>query len=286
LTLTTDQQRGARVYVTQWSPGDYRLGVKLELSRGLRGGWTKAVEQSRLLYLEEETPSLVLVERDGQLVLVDPLSAGAELAVSVATVPAEALVLTEAMERRAQAGVLRAVSLGGDNYSAQLKMYPSEMVSDSPPRCEVTGGALTDGAGPLEVGIGDMYQLGVHPEGARAVYVTVVYINSEGVPVQLTPARGESPERLSVDIDRWVLPFCFTATAPVGREEYKLFATRQPIELGPIIGYADVNRTRGESYDGPLQLLLDGVGQSGRGPSISAVTQEGFTDSVILTVKE
>lgn len=176
-----------------------------------------------------------------------------------------------ALTARAHARLVRLVALDGAAHAVEARLREG-----CPP-----GPVVAPDAAGLHVGVGRSVSLELEHVGTADSYVTVVIVDVDGRASQLAPGPGEPPAVLPPGRS-WVVPGCLTAEPPVGTVELKVFATRSPVDLGPVLGWAG-GGTRGGSSDA-LQRLLDDAAKGTRGLVSTSVAADGWTASLVVDV--
>jgi len=132
------------------------------------------------------------------------------------------------------------------------------------------------------VGDGDAFQVRLTNVGTQQSHLTVLYVDGRGQVQQLLPQPGLPPEVLAPN--RQLVVQCVAVQGEEREvvEQFKVFATRVPVDLGPVLGWASLASRGGGS---PLQQLLEQAGTGTRGLRPAAVVQEGFTTEITATVR-
>lgn len=114
--------------------------------------------------------------------------------------------------------------------------------------------------------------------GTTTVSPTVVSVDATGRPVRLYPELGPAPDPVPPGAAPAAVG-CVQVTPPFGMEQLLIIASKDRIDLGPVLGYARSESTRGPGA-GALQALLDQYAAGIWGQPITRVaTSQGYAAS-------
>ena len=129
------------------------------------------------------------------------------------------------------------------------------------------------------------FKLKFKNEGRRDVYFTVINIRSNNEIDVLIPWEGSEPEDFFLESDReYGSAAMFFFTEPFGNEIFKVIATKDPIDLRPLV----TARSRGESSKGvsnPIEQMIQDANRGTRADIISAPVGSANIENVVFTVK-
>jgi len=270
---------GARAVVVAWARSPASLRVQIDTgSRGHDKAWRAALGGISLIEITDERPDVVLELRDGALELADASDLDRVLASGPADAEPTGSELLAAISGQARGRLIGGLSLDGERHRVDLRLLPADRGADG--LCRPSGAESADDEQVFHPG--DSFLLEVQSQGEASSWLTFVYTDPLGAPSQLWPQEGLSPDRLAPG-QRWLLPFCATVSPPFGVEQIKLFATRNPVDLGPVLGHAKAaTRGAGDGAD-TLQILLDEAAQGTRGGE--SALEDGYTDEVIYSIR-
>ncbi len=243
LELPDSEVIGLRAFVTSWAP------LPAELLRVMIAQPDKAVAKRWKSVLAEQ-PLVVLVKSEPDVVLDHE----AQL---------------EGLTALAHAKLVGQLEMGGAKHRAEFALVPREGGD-----CERPGTAAGGTEG-LELSNGQMFQVAVTNTGTLPSFLTVIHIGEDGTAMQLFPDKISIPEELQAGRS-FTLPLCLDATT--GTDRLKLFATRHPVDLGPVLGHTPATR----SAD-PMQLLLNEASRGTRAGRSTATLDDGFTADLVWT---
>lgn len=280
---------GLRVWVTEWRPAPHPLAIALDLPDGPRREALLAALAplaGRVEVVPDRAHAVFTVDApaDRLRILQNGNEGGsADLHASTAD-GADPAALAEHLLALSRAALLRDFSLDSAVARMELQLVAAEV--DAWGACRVPPGAprLAGSGTRPELPVGSVVALELTPRGAVTVYATVLYIDATGRPVQLYPRVGEAADAIPpggapVPLD------CVRVREPLGLEQILVIASRSPVDLGPLLGYARAENNRGGEASGALQALLDQYAGATRGdPVPRAATQQGFAASLFYVV--
>ncbi|MFH1468074.1 MAG: caspase family protein [Pseudomonadota bacterium] len=264
VTLTApapaDKLQTSWAFVTRASLGDLAARVSLadSLPRAIRDGLAARLADNGLVRLTDEQPDLSLGWANGKL--------------EVVTADGDAITwtiegdLTEALQTHlvayARALYLRRLELSGRGIDVGVTVVPAEAHFNAAGDFEGCC-ALPEERWPVEAGLltlrdGDAWMLRLQNRGAVPAWVTVLDLPSDGSLTQLwpDPQQRASDNELAPGRTQLLQDPCFVAQAPYGNDVIKLLATREPLDLRPILDNGPVSAGTRGTEPGPLELLL------------------------------
>lgn len=278
--VAVDDLASARVFVTKWDLGDQRLRVKVDLGEAeLNRTWSAAVAGSPREIVVGTAPDVILRRGANRLLLVDGTDTTQTLAEAPVTGPDGAPGIVARLADESLSRLVRAVDLKAERYRIEARLLPS--ISGQDGGCRPATSTFDHG-GALEIHPGDAFQIEVRNVGVTDAWLALALIDALGHPSQLLPQPGLSPERLPAGGSWWRPDLCFQVGPPFGTEELKFFATRNPLDLGPLLGWTTIT-TREASSDS-LQQLINALGGGTRGAAPPPEYQDGFTASIVYTI--
>jgi hypothetical protein len=247
-------------FVTKQSFGEMAARVSLDdsLPRDLRAGLTERLAESGLVRLTAEQPDLALAWEAGA-----PRAVTADGDSLIWTLEGDPLAaLQERLVAYARARYLRRLELSARGLDVQVAVIPAEARYDAAGTFQGCG-ALPEERWPLEGGQltfhdGDAWLLRLENRGAVPAWVTVLDLPSDGTVTQLwpDPEQRASDNEIAPGRTQLLQDPCFVAQAPFGTEVVKLLATREPLDLRPILHAGPVSAGTRGTEPGPLELLL------------------------------
>jgi len=121
-------------------------------------------------------------------------------------------------------------------------------------------------------------------EGRRDVYFTVINIRSNNEIDVLIPWDGSEPEDFILEAgNEYESDAMFFFTRPFGNEVFKIIATKDPIDLRPLV----TARSRGESSKGtsnPIEQLIQDANRGTRADVMGAPVGSANIESIIFKV--
>lgn len=269
--------RAGRVFRTAEAAGGPAITVRLAIDGPRRAAWAAALAALPLVGVVEGAADLTLAA-DG----ADEVLRRADDAAPVARAPAarspDVSELRASLQQLAYGALARSIELTGDAHALRVEIVPSTLTADGD--CAPTGAPPLDG--PLVVGDGDAFQVRLANVGSQPSHLTVLYVDGGGRVQQLQPQPGLPPEVLTPGRPLVVQCVAVSGEEREVVEQFKFFATRVPVDLGPVLGWARLASRGGAS---PLQQLLDQAGSGTRGLRPTAVVQEGYTAEITATVR-
>jgi hypothetical protein len=102
------------------------------------------------------------------------------------------------------------------------------------------------------------------------------------------PGGSSSDHKLAAGQERLLQDPCFVAEDPLGNETIKLFATRAPVDFGPLLFDTGVKAGATRGDEDPLGALLGEAwsDQRTRSGSLRLPAGSATTHSVVIRVEE
>jgi hypothetical protein len=145
---------------------------------------------------------------------------------------------------------------------------------------------FTNSSGSMVFSDSTFFKLKFKNEGRRDVYFTVINIRSNNEIDVLIPWEGSEPEDFFLESDReYESAAMFFFTEPFGNEIFKVIATKDPIDLRPLV----TARSRGESsksVSNPIEQMIQDANRGTRADIISAPVGSANIENVVFTVTE
>lgn len=233
-----------------------------------------SLDNSSFIELVEETPDLVLTNAD---------TSGRGNSISLLTAQELALyqtdwnkpvdkiagALKEEFKQFAKVRLLRNLSLSSNELKVKLEIIPIEyrmengypVITDSLDIKE-----FTTETGHIVLPVGQAFFLRVIHDGSEPAFYTVINFTPSGEAQLTVPFREYTPG------DFVIQPFqrksltnnLLQVAEPTGIEAFKLIATKEPLDLTPILLRMRGPGTRSSSVSNPFQTLLEDVASSSR----------------------
>ncbi|MBI0400292.1 caspase family protein [Cyclobacterium marinum] len=150
----------------------------------------------------------------------------------------------------AQAKYLRDLAMVQKNIKVRLEIIPIEVEEIGPVVIEKSRIPIEDKIGSdgiLVLNEGDHFKIKFINEGRKKAYISLLDIQPDNIVNLLLPSEIESAEEYVIAAkDTLELGDIFVIGKPYGVEVFKLIATEEPINLGPIITHRGGSIARGE----------------------------------------
>jgi len=284
---SAEKVEALRVWVTEWATGDLRLRVQLNLPPGpARDRATAALGPlaNRLDLVADANVAAFTVDwssgryrilQNGDEHGTGDLHASVERGDDPAALADHLLALS-------RSALLRNFTLDGAGERMDLRLVPAEV--DTNGVCRPAGSAMEPATGGrVRMTEGQVVGIQLQHAGTATVSPTVVYVDATGRPAQIYPELGRAPDLVPPGAAPAVVG-CVRVTPPYGMEQLLVIASKDRIDLGPVLGYARSESTRGPGA-GALQALLDQYGSGTRGEPITRVaTSQGYAASLFYEV--
>ncbi|MCO4773974.1 MAG: caspase family protein [Deltaproteobacteria bacterium] len=310
LELPRSELLAMRVFVTEPAPGNYALALRVELNGEVGAAWRSAFKDDARFDLERESVDFVVRHRtdlpepevcrapQGCTALFPSSDPGHPAAVAPGSVGPDAttdaegdygpLTFAQVVERLMYGGLLQAVDLRGDpaQFAVRLEVVSRDTASPLPTRGEsVQVPLVPDGTDGGEICFRAVSR------GASRVHLALVYVDDRGLPMQLVPDLDGMPVSLpgasGGEEARIQLGDCLTPRGEPGPGTLKLFATREAVNFGPLVGYAPTGgNDRGGQASGALQQLIDELGSGARGGFSRGSSDRGTSHVVRIDMIE
>ncbi|NHE58981.1 caspase family protein [Cyclobacterium plantarum] len=181
--------------------------------------------------------------------------------------PAIAREVIETAISYAQTAYLRDLAMAQEDIKVRFELIPIEVEKRGRGTYEKSRISLADkiGAdGVLVLNEGDHFKVKFINEGRKKAYISLLDIQPDNVVNLIIPGEQETAEEYVVAAkDSLELSYIFEIGKPYGVEVFKLIATEEPVNLGPIVTNRGGSTARGEVADRrgggqvhPLEELL------------------------------
>jgi hypothetical protein len=250
----------SRAFVTYYSFGSLKINVALDnLSSDLESKLRNELRSISAVTHDTSVP-VVRVRRDdgGQNLVVELVETGQVILgpLSINAAELEGQIGNRLLDF-ARNRYMRGMKLSAADYSIALDMIPlqvkdclGEQVSYT--TCKITeldpAAKLNEG-GELVWKVGDYFKLRVHNTGARAAYVSILDLVSDGTIVALWPPEGVQEKSSIKAGGSWDPPPIYEVSEPIGSEVLMAMATENWVDFHPITTPKSA-RTRGASKRG------------------------------------
>jgi hypothetical protein len=288
------QLADSRAFVTHQAFGDLATRVSLHdsLPKALRQPLEALLEESGVLAPVSEAPDLVLGADGDDLTAfsADGLDLGWGFAADASSMGA----LEEHLVSYARKRYLEQLDLRARGLAVELDVVPA--VAKFSPSGSFQGCEPMDPhdwrleSGQLVFQPDEAWLIRLRNTGPQEAWVTVLDLTADGSIQQLFPVPGgsSSDHKLAAGQERLLQDPCFVAEDPLGNETIKLFATRAPVDFGPLLFDTGVKAGATRGDEDPLGALLGEAwsDQRTRSGSLRLPAGSATTHSVVIRVEE
>ena len=261
------------VFILEQNMEDLHLKVKLDILS--RPDLFSAIEENikqyeEVLEINQESPEVMVTFNSNKSrgVAEVEIITSSELVITRENVGENidslAAVLTGELLNYAQAQFLRELDTKNDEIKLEVSLIPileTERVETREGRykraitIEKARGDVLDMTkdGMVELDSGAMFKIRVVNNGSRVAYFTILDITPTNQVGIVIPGKNQTPDEFKVRPgDTLELKKIYTIKPPRGIENFKLIATKEPMDLRQIVK----SRGEGEASKGPLEKVI------------------------------
>ncbi|MEK6479379.1 caspase family protein [Catalinimonas sp. 4WD22] len=303
--VSQSEAENSWVFITSKNFGAMQVKVKLDIreNEAFTNALRKEFAEAPLIKETAENPEL-LIEMNTEFTKEQGVNALQiitahdyvvyENVVQEARTPAIAEDVTEKIISYAQASFLRNLEMEAEDIRVSFEVIPIEAEQQGRRVVETRSLPIENKMnkeGMLVLNEGDYIKLRIINHGIKKAYFALLDIQPDNVINALIPNNGRTAEEYVVAAGDTLIPNdIFQIGRPFGTENFKLIATTEPFEIGPIVTTRGESTGRGGNLT-PLEKLFRDTYKTkrmkNRGASTPSVSpSSGHIETLVFRIEE
>lgn len=263
------------VFIEEQYFGDSKVGVSIEnlSDETLKNQLREELTGFALVELTEEDAEIKIEDNKSRGVKVVEIKSTAEGAMIKKIEANKPDFINEAVDQiknYAQAKFIRELDLDDPDYKVEIELIPvkAKVTSTKFDVTDTLDITKLEKNGIKQFGPNDQFLIKVTNTGNKNAYFNIIDIQPDGLINAVVPSQGKDPKEYMVKAGKSIILSDVLLDGfypPLGSEMFKVFATKEPIDLTPIV----TQRGAGSRGDlNPLEMVISDSYQNTRGPKV------------------
>ncbi|MBN1186403.1 MAG: caspase family protein [Bacteroidales bacterium] len=283
------------VFLEEQYFGDKKVKVSVEnvTDAALKQQLLEELEGYALVTLDETNPEIKIDDkpsRGAKVIEIKTAAEGSVIKKIETTTPNFVEEAVKQIKEYAQAKFIREMDFDDENYKVQIELIPVKAKVNGS-KFEVTDTLDMNKLvknGVRQFGPNDQFIIKVTNLGLKNAYFNIIDIQPDGIINPIVPSAGKDPKEYMVKKGQSIILSDVLLDGfypPLGPEMFKVFATKEPIDLTPIVSERGT-QSRGDLN--PLEMVISESYQNTRGPKVQVSSlpseESGSTFNYVFTI--